>query len=64
MYIEFNKNIFVDKARQNTKDYQKWTAIIFDVYFKKIPMQGRYLMECLQKKDLWKITLKTKLTCV
>ena len=52
IYMEFNNSILVDKTRHTTKDYQKWTAIISDVYFVKIPIQGRYLKECLQKINL------------
>ena len=52
MYMESGNNIFVDKTRHITKDYQKWTATISDVHFLKIPIQGRYLKECLEKISL------------
>ena len=47
--MEFDSNIFVDKARRIMKDYLKWTANISDVCFIKMPRHERYLKECLQK---------------
>ena len=44
MYMEFNNS-----TRHITKDFQKWIAIISNVYFIKIPIQGSYLKECSQK---------------
>ena len=52
MYMEFDNNIFMDKTRHITNDHKNWIIIISDVYFIKIPVQGRYLNECLQNINL------------
>ena len=52
VYMEFDNNIFKDKTRYITKDYERWIAIISDVYFMKISIQGGYLKECLQNINL------------
>ena len=45
VYMEFDNNIFVDKTEHIPKDCQKQIAIISDVYFIKVLIQGRYLKE-------------------
>ena len=48
MYMEIDNNIFVNKTRRITKDYEKWTAITPDVYSIKNSISETYLKECLQ----------------